>query len=538
MPAAPLTGQALRWAELPPGGRPACSPRCTVRGIEAALVGGSVRDLRAARDRRRLGRRHLRAAGGGRRRSSRARSWENRFGTVTVPPARRLVEVTTYRARARTAISAARTRCAGAPRWPRTSRAATSRSTPSPGSRTDLATPATARWWTRTAGARDLERGVLRAVGDPGPAFRRGRAAASCGRCASPRGWACASIPPTEARHPSPTRRRRGVSGERVRDELLRMLRPAPPRTAVACCAMMEALGLLAVVLPEVAALRGVPQAKALPGDALDHSLRTVDALPADGPYLRLAGLLHDVGKATTLADGHFIGHETVGARDGGGVLRRLRFPRAEIARRIGTRYGTTCSPTSSNWTDAAVRRFIRRVGADPLDDLFALRRADDVASGVGEAGGAAERALVERIRRVGATHPAILAGRLAVDGDDVQAALGIGPSPAVGMLLAALLEARPRRPRPQRPRDAAGAGALARGGRLARQLSERCVGAPRWRSPWGSCPDGGSDGPLLQSAVPDPDGRGPPSRDDERAACPTPGASAHERQRDPCGPR
>ena len=44
-------------------------------------------------------------------------------------------------------------------------------------------------------------------------------------------------------------------------------------------------------------------------GDALDHSLRTVDALPASDPILRMAGLLHDLGKATTAAGGHFIGH-------------------------------------------------------------------------------------------------------------------------------------------------------------------------------------------------------------------------------------
>ena len=92
-------------------------------------------------------------------------------------------------------------------------------------------------------------------------------------------------------------------------------------------------------------------------------------------------------------------------------------------------------------WSDAAVRRFLRRVGPDRLDLLFALRRADNAASGVSAAGEANERALIDRIRGVTTAHGAILAGRLAIDGNDLQATLGISPSPALGALLDALLE-------------------------------------------------------------------------------------------------
>lgn len=289
------------------------------------------------------------------------------------------------------------------------------------------------------AGIGDLRRGVLRAVGDPVARFgedalRMVRAA----RFAARLGLRIDDATADAIRGHAPAAA--GLSGERVRDELLHMLEsPEPGRPPSAAIRLLEGLGLLAVVLPELAALRGVPQAKALAGDALDHSLRTADALPADQPLLRLAGLLHDLGKATTLADGHFIGHEVAGAEQAESVGWRLRLSRAEIGWivRLVRQHMFAYTP---DWTDAAVRRFIRRVGADLLDDLFALRAADNAASGVARpAAGLAE--LRARIERVMASGP-LSQGQLAVDGRDLTRELGIAPGPLVGELLRRLLEA------------------------------------------------------------------------------------------------
>jgi tRNA nucleotidyltransferase/poly(A) polymerase len=292
-------------------------------------------------------------------------------------------------------------------------------------------------------GVADLAAGVLRAVGDPGERFAEDALRLVRGvRFAGRFGLAIDPATATAMHDTAPTIGT--VSGERLRDELLRMLRSdeepwhdAPPSSALR---LMETFGLLSHVLPELAALRGVPQGKPLPGDALDHSLRTLDALPVDDPILRLAGLLHDLGKARTLADGHFHGHEEVGAELAALVLARLRLPLDDAAcvTHLVRQHMFAYAP---DWTDAAVRRFVRRVGREALDDLFALRAADNAASGVDEpeTGGLDE--LRRRIAAIASEAP-LETRQLAVDGFDLQEALGLPPSPEIGRLLGELLEA------------------------------------------------------------------------------------------------
>src|SRR5688500_17416918 len=228
-------------------------------------------------------------------------------------------------------------------------------------------------------GERDLRAGLLRTVGEPRERFdedalRLIRAARFAGR------FGLAIDPPTEAaiRDLAPTLAT--VSAERMRDELLRILDDAMPSRALR---LLERLDLLPLLLPELAALRGVPQSKAVPGDALDHTLAAVDAAPAGHRPARLAALLHDIGKASTQAGGHFIGHERVGAEQAAAVLHRLRVPRSTVAD-VMHAIEQHMYAYDASWTDAAVRRFIRRVGEPRLPLLFALRRADNAASGAG----------------------------------------------------------------------------------------------------------------------------------------------------------
>ena len=404
-------------------------------GHDAVLVGGAVRDL--LRGERPLDW-DVATSAGPEEVAPRfpGATWLNRFGTVTVhgEPS---VEVTSYRSEAGYADR----------RRPDAVRFGVSLADDL--ARRDFTVNAIA--WRPTdlqrgigelvdphRGRDDLAAGVLRAVGDPDARFaedalRLLRAVRLAARLE------LRLDPATEAAIQRHAPSAATVSGERVRDELLRLLAD-PEHPPSAALRKMEATGLLAVLLPELAALRGVPQGKPLPGDALDHALRTADALPAADPILRLTGLLHDLGKATTLADGHLIGHEEVGADLAATVLERLRLS-GDATRRVVHLVRQHMFAYAPDWTDAAVRRFVRRVGSAALDDLCSLRAADNVASGVVEppSGGVGE--LQERIARV-ASGAALETRQLAIDGNDLQAALGLAPSPEIGRILAALLEA------------------------------------------------------------------------------------------------
>jgi poly(A) polymerase/tRNA nucleotidyltransferase (CCA-adding enzyme) len=205
--------------------------------------------------------------------------------------------------------------------------------------------------------------------------------------------------------------------------------------------------GLLATLLPELEAQRGVAQNK-IPGeDLFDHTLRTVDAVPVDRPVVRLAALLHDIGKPSTIEDGPFRGHEVVGADLAAALLDRLHVPRTTNERVVHL-VRHHMFTYESDWGDAGVRRFIQRIGVASIDDLFTLRAADNVGSGLDpEAHDLA--GLRARVAAELAASVVLDRSRLAVHGDDLMAELGVPAGPRLGRILDALLEvviADPRR--------------------------------------------------------------------------------------------
>jgi len=226
------------------------------------------------------------------------------------------------------------------------------------------------------------------------------------------------------------------VSNERVAAELQKLLSATQPSAGLR---RMSEAGVLDVLLPEVAAQRGIEQNK-IPGeDLFDHTLRTVDAAPPDRPVVRLAALLHDLGKPATIDDGPFRGHDVVGADLAQGLLDRLHIPRAATERvvHLVRNHMFTYEPT---WGDSGVRRLIQRVGTDAIDDLFALREADNIGSGVP----VDAHDLGDLRRRVEAELAASVVldrSRLAVHGDDLISELGLTAGPRLGRILDSLLD-------------------------------------------------------------------------------------------------
>ena len=289
-------------------------------------------------------------------------------------------------------------------------------------------------------GARDLERRLLRAVGDPLARFREDALRPlRVARFASVLGMEVEEG--TRAALGGSLDRAARVAPERVRAELEKLVLAPKPSTGLE---LLREAGLLALWLPELQACRGVPQNRFHAYDVYFHSLYSCDAASPAKPAVRWAALLHDIGKPATRVvrhgDGTFYHHEVVGGELARGLLERLRFP-SRFVDEVVHLVREHMFDYRPGWSDAAVRRWLRRVGPGQVADLFDLRIADSLGNGLRSANPAALDELAARVDRVIAEGAALSVSDLAVGGDDVMRALGIGPGPRVGATLAALLE-------------------------------------------------------------------------------------------------
>jgi tRNA nucleotidyltransferase (CCA-adding enzyme) len=234
----------------------------------------------------------------------------------------------------------------------------------------------------------------------------------------------------------------RGLSGERVRDEVMKTLAQAErPSRAFR---LLRETGVLAEILPELDACFGVAQNRWHPDDVGEHTLLVVDAMPRRYPFLRLVALLHDLGKPGSKTwdpereDYVFRGHDELGARLAETILERLRFPRRDIERAAHlVRVHMDLFPIEAG--DAAVRRWLQRVGERNVRDLFRLHFADWNGNRAKPRPALELRALYRRARRVAAARSALKVTDLAIGGDDLRA-LGLAPGPAFKELLSTLL--------------------------------------------------------------------------------------------------
>jgi len=234
------------------------------------------------------------------------------------------------------------------------------------------------------------------------------------------------------------------ISTERIRDEFLRIIDSANPMLGIA---MLEKLGLIDYVLPEIKESIGCEQGGIHAYDVYEHLLRSVQAA-ADKGYsteMRLAALLHDIAKPATRREGGrtkkytFFGHEVVGARMTAKIMKRLKMPK-EIAEKVEMMVRWHMFFADPDLiTLAAVRRTIVRVGEENIEDLLNLRICDRVGTGRPKEQPFRFRkykAMVDQARR-----DPVSVKMLKTDGEKIMKQTREKPGRKLGFILHALLE-------------------------------------------------------------------------------------------------
>ncbi|MFH2033520.1 MAG: HD domain-containing protein [Candidatus Margulisiibacteriota bacterium] len=229
------------------------------------------------------------------------------------------------------------------------------------------------------------------------------------------------------------------VAFERIHDELVKLLMGSDkPSVAFE---YMRRSGLLKLIMPELLKTYKIKQPRQYHKyDVYWHSLHAMDAAPRSSLVLRLAALLHDIAKPRCKKGHTFYNHDLLGAKIAEKTLRRLKFSN-EVVDRVCLLIKNHMFYYTSEWTDAAVRRFIRRVGLANIPDLFAVRKIDKIAMETEIGDDEYLDELRKRIDRVVADQNALHIKDLKINGRDVMKTLKIAPGPKVGKVLGALLE-------------------------------------------------------------------------------------------------
>lgn len=228
------------------------------------------------------------------------------------------------------------------------------------------------------------------------------------------------------------------VSPERFHDELVKLLKAASPSIGLE---LMRQTGILSIILPEIEACYGIEQPIEYHNyDVYWHSLRACDAAPAGNLILRLAALLHDIGKPSCKEGLTYYNHDQVGAKMAAELLRRLRFGNAEIEQ-VSLLIANHMFDYRPDWSDSAVRRFIRRIGGTQnVAAIFELRRSDAKAMKA-TIGTDYLAELGKRIDKIIAAENALHIKDLKIDGKDLMSTLNLQPGPKIGNLLDYLLD-------------------------------------------------------------------------------------------------
>ncbi|MBP6889261.1 MAG: HDIG domain-containing protein [Candidatus Moranbacteria bacterium] len=229
------------------------------------------------------------------------------------------------------------------------------------------------------------------------------------------------------------------ISLERIRDELSRVILSQNPAFGIE---LIQTTGLLKYIIPELEEGVGVGQNLHHIYTVWEHNLRALETCPSPKLHVRLAALLHDVGKPRTKkGDGYrstFYNHDHVGARMTKSILTRLRYPRDIIDKTTLLVDNHLFYYNVGEVTEASVRRLIKKVGLENMHDLMDVRISDRLGSGVPKAKPYKLRHLEYMIDKV--SHDPLSVKMLKINGQDLIRELALSPGPKIGAILDVLL--------------------------------------------------------------------------------------------------
>lgn len=227
------------------------------------------------------------------------------------------------------------------------------------------------------------------------------------------------------------------ISKERVRDEFLKIIMADHAMKGIE---LLYELQLLRHIVPELEQGYGVEQNKHHKYTVWEHNVLSLDyaAKQKWNSAVRIAALLHDVAKPKvkqgTGLNSTFYNHEMVGAKMAKEILSRLKFPGKDIEKITKLIRYHMFYYNVDEVTESSVRRLVRKIGAEHIDDLLYLRMADRIGSGVPKAQPYKLRHWQYMVEK--AARDPISVTMLKVKGDDIMKLLGIAPGPRIGWLL------------------------------------------------------------------------------------------------------
>ncbi len=229
------------------------------------------------------------------------------------------------------------------------------------------------------------------------------------------------------------------IAQERITEEFRKILASKFPVEGIK---FLQTTGILEILIPELLAGYGMKQKGHHIFDVYEHSLKALQFCDNPDWAVRFAALLHDIGKPVVArGEGEartFYNHETVGTNIAWNVAKRLRLTKEE-AKKLTTLVRWHMFSVSEFLTDAAIRRFIRRVGKENIEDMMDVRIGDRLGSGCTKAESWRLRDFKARIIEVQKHTPSVR--DLKVDGEDVMKILGIPPGPKIGEILNKLFD-------------------------------------------------------------------------------------------------